>query len=829
MEKGIRMTLKGGQRVPIKAADQKITLPVIPAKTVILFPGEVITLQVGRPENIALIQENSAHDHLVAVVYSPRGESDVREVDLCRVGTAAHIISIKDGPAGSKIISLEGSARIVLERIRQKAPYITGTIGYVNETPASPEKAADLTRQLIAILEEITKLDPSYSDELSYVLKFNLGDPGRFADKVAAALHLPLVTKQKILEAYRIDARLTELLQALQNELERARVLYEVKKNVDERAVNEQRKSYLRQQLYEIKRQLGEEFIEDKIAQQLRNEIKKNRNLPPGVRDRALIEIDRLSHLSTASAEYGATKLYLDWLMNIPWNIFSPEDYNLRQVEAEIDEEYYGSPQIKKQILERLAVRQLSGGVSEGSVLCIAGVPGTGKASLARAIARALGKKFIRISVGGMIDISDIKGSARNFLGAAPGIIIRTLRDAGVSDPVVFIEDIEYFAQDANTALPMSLLEAIDPRLNGHFLDNYIGLPINLHRAIFICAVKSIDGIPEMLAHRFEIIELPGYIEREKIHIARKYIIPKVLTAHGLKKKDINFTDNGLKKIIRSYTLEAGLLNLRRQLERICRHVAKEKASRLNKIWTVNEKTVESFLGTPQFIPEKPEKKPEIGVAIGLAWTGMGGELMMIEGLRMKGSGEVITTGSLGEVMKESIQAAHSYVRARADILGIDHNDFDNFDIHIHFPSGAIPKDGPSAGVTVSLVIASVMAERPIRHDIAMTGEVTLRGKILPVGGIKEKISAAYRAGIPKILIPLENKKDLKDLPDDIIKKTKFIFINNVDEVFEAGLLDFVPSSYTLEKLFAEELEKAKHRKSGQSQKRVAAKSLKRP
>jgi ATP-dependent Lon protease len=412
-------------------------------------------------------------------------------------------------------------------------------------------------------------------------------------------------------------------------------------------------------------------------------------------------------------------------------------------------------------------------------------------------------------------------------MGAAPGIILRTLRDVGTCDPIVFIEDLEYFAEDANTALPMSLLEAIDPRLNTRFLDNYIGLPIDLSRATFICAVKGLDGIPEMLSHRFEIIELPGYIEKEKILIARKYIIPNVLRKHGLHKKDITFSDKGLKIIIRSYTLEAGLLYFRRQIERICRHVAKEKASRVRKVWVVDEKTAENFLGTPQYIPEKPEKKSEIGVAIGLAWTGLGGDLMIIEGLRMKGSGNVITTGSLGEVMKESIQAAHSYVRSKADVLGIDHNDFDNFDIHIHFPSGAIPKDGPSAGVTVSLVIASVMAERPIRHDIAMTGEVTLRGRVLPVGGIKEKISAAYRAGIPKIIIPRENKKDLKDLPDDIIKKTKFVFIDTVDEVFEKGLLDFMPSSYTLEKIFAQELERAKSRKMAVQAKNSASREIK--
>jgi ATP-dependent Lon protease len=807
------MIIKPGSHIPLLASDGESVLPIIPAKTLILFPGETISLQVGRPDNLALISEHSGKDKLVGVTYSPGGNNGSEKGDLCRIGTAAAMVAVKDGPGGSKIITLEGIRRIALLGIHRRTPYLTARVGMVAEKNGSPDKTALMTQEIISVIEQLTKMDPAYSDELSFIIKFNLENPGQLADKIATIFHFPLSSKQEILESYNLDIRLKKVLKFLKAEMDQAAVSYEIRKNVEKRNVEEQRKFYLRQQLYEIKRQLGDEFIEDKIAQQLRNEIKKRRELPDEIRDRAFLEVDRLGHLSTASAEYGATKLYLDWLLSVPWNVYGKEDYNLKQVETDIEDEYYGSPQIKKQILERIAVRQLAGGIHEGLILCLAGVPGTGKASLARAIAKSLHKKFIRISVGGMVDITDIKGSARTFIGAAPGIIIRTLRNAGICDPVVFIEDLEYFAEDANTSLPMSLLEAIDPRHNGQYLDNYIGLPINLSKAIFICAVKSLDGIPEMLAHRFEIIELPGYIEKEKLHIARKYIIPNVTKKHGLLRKDISFHESGLKKIARSYTLEAGLLNFRNQIERICRHVAREKASHVNKKWIVNERTVENFLGTPQFIPEMPDKQPEIGVAVGLAWTGMGGDLMIIEGLRMKGSGQVITTGSLGEVMKESIQAAHSYVRSKADVLGIDHNDFDNFDIHIHFPSGAIPKDGPSAGVTVSLVIASVMAERPIRHDIAMTGEVTLRGKVLPVGGIKEKISAAYRAGITKILVPKENKKDLRDLPADILKKTKFVFIDTIDEVFDKGLLNFMPSNYTLEKIFADEMEKARNRK----------------
>jgi len=567
--------------------------------------------------------------------------------------------------------------------------------------------------------------------------------------------------------------------------------------------------------------------ISEHLLNELRRRVEAEKDLTKEVRERCFMEIDRLEQLSDASVEYGATRQYIEWLLSIPWNTNSKKRTDLKRIERHIDQDYFGSQKIKRKILERIAIRKLTGNKSINSILCLAGVPGTGKASLAKAIAKAMGKEFIRVSIGGLTKVYDIKGSVRTYLGAMPGVIIRTLHNAGTSDPVVLVEDIDHLGGDSATVLAMTLLEAIDPRYNCRFLDNYIGFPIDLSNVFFICAVKSSEDIPEVFNHRFEVIELPGYIEKEKIHIALKYIIPSVLKNHGLCAKDIVFSDKGLQKIIRNYTLEAGLLHLKRQIEIICRHVAKEKASGVKKIWMVNEKTVGSFLGTSQYTLEKPGDTPEIGVAIGLAWTGQGGDLMIIEGLRMKGSGEVITTGSLGDVMKESIQAAHSYVRSKADVLGIDHNDFDNFDIHIHFPSGAIPKDGPSAGVAVSLVIASVMAERPIRNEIAMTGEVTLRGKVLQVGGLIEKVSAAYRAGIPTVFIPKENKKDLKDLPSDILKKTRFVFIESVDDIFARGLLDFIPSSYTLEKLFAEEMKKAKNRKKGSGARKIAAKGRK--
>ncbi|MDD3733153.1 MAG: endopeptidase La, partial [candidate division Zixibacteria bacterium] len=641
----------------------------------------------------------------------------------------------------------------------------------------------------------------------------NMEDPSLLADRIASTFHFSLAAKHELLEAVNLEFRYERLLHYLNEELNRVATVLSINQKVKKRIEEEQHKAYLRQQLHEIKKQLGEDFTEEKEAARFRNLIKSSPDLPAEVIVRAKTEVDRLSQLSAASAEYGVTKLYLDWLLNLPWGKNTTENYNIADVQKVLAEDYYGPDSLKEQILQRLSVRKLMGGKEEGSTLCLVGAPGTGKASLAKAIAKALGKDFIRISVGGISDVSDIKGTQRTFLGAYPGRIIRALKDAGAPDPLILIEDIDYFNLDNDSSVNMALLDVIDSRRNAHFLDHYIGIPFDLSKVFFICSVRSLEEIPEQFIPRLEIIELPGYIEREKITIAKKYIIPDLLKKHGILKSEFRIYDKTLTRIINNYTQEAGLLSFSQQIEKIYRKIALEKAEKKKKYWTVSEKNLESYLGTPLYIPEKAETMPEIGIAAGLAWTGSGGELMFIEGLKMKGDGQIITTGSLGEVMKESIQAAYSYVRSKADILGIDFNDFNDFDIHIHFPSGAIPKDGPSAGVTVSLVIASVLSERPIRNDIAMTGEVTLRGRVLAVGGAKEKISAAYRAGIYNVILPKENEKDIKELPREILRKTKFTFIERVDELFELCLLDFTPSTYSLEKIFAEEIKKAKRKK----------------
>ena len=741
------MIIKSKTRLPIVATDREIAYPVLALMTGVLFPGTMLTIQVGRRENLELLASSYANGSEFVASYSHAVKDDEGDTTVHQAGVFAVVRDIRDGVGGSKVVTLEGLRRASLEKITATEPYLTAVTQDVGSLPYQDRVVQEKATAVISIVGEITQLDPVYSPEMSNVLKMNVEDHSLLADHVSATFRFPLASKQVLLEAVSLEERYSKLLYYLNAELSRAATVLSINEKVRRRVEDEQQNTFLRQQLHEIRKQLGEDFSEEKEAARWRNQVKNTPGLPQEAVDRARIEIDRLVQLSSASAEYGVTKSYLDWLLNLPWRKSSKEDYQIPEVEKILSSEYYGPAHLKEQILQRLSIRKLLSGSDRGPTLCLVGVPGTGKASLAKAIAKALGKKMVRISVGGITDISEIKGSPRTYLGASPGKIVRTLRDTGVSDPLVLLEDIDYFNVENDSSVNMALLEAIDARYNDKFLDQYIGVPFDLSKVFFVCSVRSYEEIPEQFVPRLEIIELPGYIEREKIVIAKRYIIPNMLKMHGLVKSEFKVSDKVLGKIISGYTQEAGLLGFSQQIEKIFRKIALEKAEKGGKSWTVSEQNLESYLGTSLFIPEKAETLSEIGIAAGLAWTGAGGELMFIEGLKMKGEGQIITTGSLGEVMRESIQAAHSYVRSKADVLGIDFNDFNEFDIHIHFPSGAIPKDGPSAGITVSLVIASVMSERPIRHDLAMTGEVTLRGKVLAVGGIKEKIAAASPSG----------------------------------------------------------------------------------
>lgn len=821
------MIIRSQQRLPLATAATEVEYPVLPLMTGVLFPGSHLILQVGRPENVRLVEDCFNAKREFVASYCHTEVATPTEAPIHQVGVLAAVRDLTDGPGGSRMVTLEGIRRVSIARLSSDGAALTGGVYVIDSPPFVAKQIRARMDEVIGIAKEITHLDPIYSPEVSNVLQMSAADPSLFADRVAATFHFSLGAKQELLEAVHLDIRYERLVHFLNAELSRVATMLNINENTRKRIESEQHRYYLKQQLYEIRRQLGEDMTEEKEAARFRNLLKTSGQFPPDVVARARIEIDRLSQLSPASAEYGVTKAYLDWLLNLPWAKTGSEDYEIAEAAKILASDYYGSHALREQILQRLSVRKLLRGADEAPTLCLVGAPGTGKASLAKAIARALGKEFVRISIGGVKDMTEIKGSARTFLGALPGRLVRMLREAGTSDPVALIEDLDYFNVDNDSSVNMALMDAIDARRNARFLDHYIGLPIDLSRVFFICSVRSYEELPEQFMPRLEIIELPGYIEREKVIIARKFIIPKMLKRHGLSRSDLRMNEKTLTRIITSYTQESGLVGFSQQIEKICRRIALEKADHKKAIWQVTEKNLGTYLGTAPFIPERPEKQPEIGIAAGLAWTGNGGELMFIEGLKMKGNGEIITTGSLGDVMRESIQAAHSYIRSKADMLGIDFADFNESDIHIHFPSGAVPKDGPSAGLTVCLVLASVMAERPIRNDIAMTGEITLRGRVLPVSGLKEKVAAAYRAGILNLAVPKENEKDTKELPREILKHTKFHFIDRVDELFELCLLQHRPSAQALQKVFTSAVARARARKKSRQSRRlpVAARS----
>lgn len=806
------MIVKSRKQLPLLVSDMDAILPVLPIKSTVLLPGEKHIVQLALKENLAMLQTVMEENNQLIVSYSPRPAGENGGIDLSEVSVLAQVESARPGSGGSRMVTLIGVRRVALTDIRQTSPYLEASYLEIAENGEGEKHPRWDVDGLVDLVTRLAALDHDYPPEMINRLQDLTASPGEFADRAGALIHIQPQDKQEILDAVDVADRLEAIKRLLTEEVEKTALAKQIDKRVGESLEKKKREIFLRQQLMEIRRELGEEFVEEDLSRLFHNKIRANRALPQEIADRLLFEAARLKHISSSSAEYGAIKNYLELVLSLPWNKPPAEPYDLVAVDKKINAEYYGSTPIKEQVLEYLAVWQSSRELQDLPVLCLAGPVGTGKASLVRAMADAMGRRFVRINGTSLTAMEDIKGGHRTEVGAGPGYLIRSIIEAASFDLVIFVEDLEYIIESADTNALLALFEAVDPRHNRHFTDNYVGIPFDFSRILFVLGISYMDDFPEPFMHHLEMVEMPGYIEREKVVIARRHILPKLYKRYGLARTELKFSDRALTRIIRQYTMEAGLIGLQQQLEKIFRKATRRKASgEVCKI-ALTESNVDQFLGTQQFIPEKATSRPEIGVATGLAWTGAGGDLMLIEGLKMRGTGQVIFTGSLGEIMKESIQAAHSFVRARAETLGIDHNDFASFDIHIHFPMGAIPKDGPSAGMTVSLVIASVMAERPIRNDVAITGEVTLRGKVLPVGGVKEKVSAAYRAGIFTIILPKENEKDIKNIPREIVRKTRFIFIETVDELFEQGLLDFTPSTFTLEKLFAEEVKKAKRR-----------------
>ena len=769
------------------------TLPLMALRSTIVYPLGTIAVQMGAPENLSLLRANENSGLIVALVVASGDHDEPIDSQRFRgrVGVAARVHERINLPGDTVQITLQGLRRIVIEDLTQIDPFPIANIRAARETPPEPSELDDLVARVVASAETLAELVDRIPDEVPAILKRNVSDPGRFADLAATNMNFKISDKDEVLQRLDVGQRLRFILSRLEREVARARVMEDVKKQTEIKIEQHQREFYLRQQLRAIQAELGEADPGEKEAIDILKKI-EDCKLPDKVAQEARRETERMRMLSPASSEYQVVRTYLDWILSLPWNKRSGEsEIDLKKVGDALDSRHYGLDEAKERIIEYLAVRKLRGGDPHGPILCFVGPPGTGKTSLGEAIGKSIGREFYRISVGGLRDEAEIRGHRRTYVGAMPGLIIQALRRVAVKDPVLMIDEIDKMSGGGPSGDPTAaMLEVLDPSQNNSFVDHYLNLPFDLSQCLFICTANNLYDIPAPLRDRMEIIKIVGYTVEEKVEIAWRYLLPRLLEEHGISDKDLQFTDESLSFISNRYSREAGLRNFEHNLAAIMRKRARAKAEGEEGAWVVDIEKVEEFLGIPRYAFEEAEKEPEVGVVTGLAWTSTGGDIMLIEALRMPGQGRMTVTGQLGDVMRESVDAAYSYVRSRATALGIDESVFRENDLHIHLPAGAIPKDGPSAGITLTLAIASALSGRPVRRDIAMTGEVTLRGKVLEIGGVKEKVLAAYRSGLREIIMPKSNEKDLRDVPDEVKRSMSFVFVERMDEVLRLALLE---------------------------------------
>jgi len=783
---------KAQRKEEILKSELPPTLPLMALRSTIVYPLGTIAVQMGAPENLALLRSNEEAGLIVALVVASGDHDEVVDPAkfVGRVGVAARVHERINLPGDTVQITLQGLRRITIEGVAQTEPYPVSHIKPAKETPADTTEVDDLVTRVVGAAETLADLIDRIPDEVPAILKMNVSDPGRFADLAATNMNFRISDKDEVLQRLDVGQRLRFILSRLEREVARARVMEDVKRQTEIKIEQHQREFYLRQQLRAIQAELGEADPGEKESVETLKKIEEAK-LPEKVAQEARRETERMRMLSPASSEYQVIRTYLDWILSLPWNKRSgDEEIALEKVEAALDDRHYGLSEAKERIIEYLAVRKLRGGDPHGPILCFVGPPGTGKTSLGEAIAKSIGREFYRISVGGVRDEAEIRGHRRTYVGAMPGLLIQALRRVQVKDGVFMIDEIDKMTSGGPSGDPTAaMLEVLDPNQNSSFVDHYLNLPFDLSSVLFICTANNLFDIPGPLRDRMEVIRIAGYTVEEKVEIAWRYLIPRLLEEHGITDKDIQFTDEVLGFISSRYSREAGLRNFERNVAALMRKRARRKAEGEEGAWVIDNAKVEEVLGIPRYAVEEADKDPEIGAVTGLAWTATGGDLMHIEALRMPGSGRLTVTGQLGDVMRESVDAAYSWVRSRAEPLRISDKEFRESDIHIHFPAGAIPKDGPSAGLAITLAIASVLSRRPVRRDVAMTGEVTLRGRALEIGGVKEKVLAAYRAGLREVIMPRSNEKDLRDVPNEVRDNMKFTFVGTMDEVLRTALL----------------------------------------
>lgn len=762
-------------------------LPLLPLRGLLVFPYMVIHLDVGREKSIQAVEETMLMERNIFLATQKEAQTDdPGENDIFMTGTVAEVKQILKLPGGTIRVLVEGITRGRIKKFLTEKPYFKIEVEQISEETSKTPEIEALMRNLVYLFEQYVKLSKRVPPEM-VVSVVNLEEPGRLADSIASHLTLRIEDKQQILEAVDIVQRLEKMRALVTKELEIVELERKINIRVRKQMEKTQKEYYLREQIKAIQRELGEKDERVAEAEEYRQKIAAAK-LPRDVEEKSLKEVERLEKMPPMVAESTVVRNYLDWLIALPWSKGTRDRLDINIAEQILNEDHYGLENVKERILEYLAIRKLSKKV-KGSILCFVGPPGVGKTSLGKSIARALERKFVRISLGGVRDEAEIRGHRRTYVGALPGRIIHGMRTAASKNPVFLLDEVDKMSMDFRGDPSAALLEVLDPEQNNSFSDHYIEIPFDLSNVMFITTANIQHNIPRPLLDRMEMITLSGYTEEEKVQIARRHLLPKQLKEHGLSLKMLSISDNTIRKIIREYTRESGVRNLERQLATVCRKAAKHIVTSDVKSVRATVQNLTQYLGAPRFRYGVAEKDDQVGTATGLAWTETGGDTLNIEVTLYKGAGRLTLTGKLGDVMKESAQAGYSYVRSRADELGIDTDFFEKHDIHVHVPEGAIPKDGPSAGITMACALASALTGRKVRHDVAMTGEVTLRGRVLPVGGVKEKVLAAHRAGFKDILLPQDNRKDLDEVPNNIKGKLKFVFVENMDDVLEEALL----------------------------------------
>jgi ATP-dependent Lon protease len=773
------------EQLPTGALEGTAVLPILPLRESVVFPTSMTPLAIGQERSIRLVDEAVANDRPIALVTSRSADEEAeRAEDLHEVGTAAVIHKMIRVPDGTLRILVQGHERIHLESLDQTEPYLAGAFRPLPDVVEREKEAEALARSVEALFGRIISLAPYLPEEL-LVAAANAESPSVLANLISSTMRLPTEEKQELLEIVDVEERLRRLTAILSRELEVFELGTKLQSQVQEEMDKSQREYFLRQQLKAIQEELGETDEQQAEVAELRAQIEEAR-LPEEADKQARRELDRLAKLPPAAAEYGVIRAYLEWILSLPWSTTTEDSLDLKEAKRILDEDHYDLEKVKERILEHLAVQKLTDKLT-GPILAFVGPPGVGKTSLGQSIARALGRKFVRVSVGGVRDEAEIRGHRRTYIGALPGTIVRALRDAGTKNPVFMIDEIDKMGSDWRGDPSSAMLEVLDPAQNSTFRDHYLDLPFDLSQVLFVTTANQLETIPAPLLDRMEVIRIAGYTEDEKVGIAKRYLVPKQLEAHGLGRRQASISEAALRLLVREYTREAGVRNLDREIAALCRKAAREIAEGRRKTARIDEAKVRSWLGKRRFSAETRKRTSDPGVATGLAVTPVGGDVLFVEATAMPGSGKLTITGQIGDVMRESAQAALSWVRGHGDALGLDTDWFADRDVHIHVPAGAVPKDGPSAGTAMATALASLATGIPVSEDVAMTGEITLTGQVLPIGGVKEKALAAERAGIGTVVLPEENEADLDDLPDDVRGRLEFVLAETIGDVLETA------------------------------------------